>query len=61
MACLCLHSITCPSKDMPDVISLLETSSYEKIDEITHTLSDNPVYVERITDLVRDLVGYGYL
>lgn len=56
-----LHSITCRSEDMPDVISLLETSSFEKMDEITKVLSKNPAYITRITDLVRDLVTFGYL
>lgn len=56
-----LHSITCEPGDMPDVIQLLETSSFQKIDEITQTLIGNPAYCLRITDLVRDMVEFGYL
>lgn len=56
-----LHSITCPEEDMPDIYALLETCSYEKINEITQTLSSNPAYCKRITDLVRDMVQFGYL
>lgn len=61
MAMMSLHSITCQPENMPDVITLLETSSFETMNELTRTLSDNPAYIERITDLVRDMVSMGYL
>lgn len=56
-----LHSITCPQSDMPDVLHLLETCNFEKMDEITRMLSDNPAYCKRVTELVRDMVNFNYL
>lgn len=61
MAILSLHSITCQSDDMPDVVSLLETASFEQMSEYSEILSKNPAYIERITDLVRDMVAFNYL
>lgn len=58
---LSLHSITCPPQDMPDVISLLDTANYEKLDEVTKLICHNPAYITRITDLVRDMVKMNYL
>lgn len=58
MAILSLHSITCQSEDMPDVHTLLETASFEQMNEYTEILSKNPAYIERITDLARDMVHY---
>ena len=56
-----MHSITCKQEDMPDVIQLLETSNFEKLNEITISLSKNKDYRVRITDLARDMVRLGYL
>lgn len=56
-----MHSITCLPENMPDVILMLETCDFEKIDELTKILSKNPAYCKRITDLVRDMVSFGYL
>lgn len=56
-----LHCTTCDSDALPNVVEVLESSNYAALDELTKIMSANPVFVKRITALIRDMVRMGYL
>lgn len=56
-----LHSTTCHSSDMPDVIQSLDTLNLSELDELLPILIKKPAYRERMSGVCRDIVNFGYL
>lgn len=61
MALLTLHTTTCSSNEMPDVIKGLETLDFSNMDDWSPQLIEKPAYKKRMSGVCRDMARFGYL
>lgn len=62
MAILTLHATCLPSNELSDVQFILDTMDTAKMAEILMPkMVKNPIYIQRISDVCKDVVRFGYL
>lgn len=61
MALMTLHTSTCQSSDLPDIVSSMETMNFSDMDALTEEFIQRPAYRKRMSEVCRDIVQFGYL
>ncbi|XP_055703376.1 uncharacterized protein LOC129801923 [Phlebotomus papatasi] len=61
MALMTLHSVTCKSTEIPNVVEIIESQDLAQIDAITEELVKRPAYIRRMSGVIRDAVRFGYI
>lgn len=63
MALLTLHATCCDSDELTNVQHILNTSNLDDLDGVqcNDALLSKPYYIERMTDVCRDVIRLGYI
>lgn len=61
MALMTLHTSTCKSIDLPNIVSSMETMNFSDMDLLCEEFIQRPAYIKRMSEVCRDMVEFGYL